>query len=537
MKFKTFFIIFLFFCAAFVGAGLGFVKVYEQKQEHNVIIIPNVSAFSQVNENIYTYLKTGTNGSLCLSGNIQFDNSILLNSYDGTWKNFNGDDILSYMNDYISSQGCFVGSVDGVFAGEGKSPGADEAFGYSGKSSYNAPDVFADMLGSSGVDMLAMANKHAYDGNFSGIAATKKTLSRANITPVGIFQNKDDIYDYEAFDIGEITFGIYSYTEDLKWKPSGNHDYAVHQIDLKDEKQVNELCELIDKNSHLGVDISCVYIYFKKNAAGRIDNKQKEAVDRLIAAGADIIVGANPDIVEPIEIRYNKKGGKEKYQFVMYSLGNFITGQTGKVGNITRNTGVVARFSYDEDNTGVYLDGVSFLPTYCVSYPTMHDEEDAGNHVKVFSIPEVYEYMEAGGVTKSLVSSTYPQPKRDRGGHDSTTEAPPAAATEEASSDAASTEEVYTETPATTETSTEEITTEEIVPDGITKKLMPFYIRTSAVGEKENEPYEDERYTSNLTKGDFSYIKGAYSTIINRLLGNTDFQYEYKDGWFFLKMK
>lgn len=561
MNFKTFYIILLFFCAAFVGAGFGFAKVYQQRQEGRSITLPEATAFPQVSEQIYQYLKNDNNGSLALVGNISFDDSILLNSYDATWKSFSCDDMLNPVSSYLSHQGCLVGSMNGTFAGEGKGRQNRSEFGYGGSNYYNAPDDFANMLGDYGFDMLAMANYHTYDSNYSGLCQTKKTVIQNGMVPVGIFEEEEDVCEYETKDFGGISAAVFSYTEALKFKPGEENDFSVNQLFRSQEEYLKKLCKAVKQSKKLDADVAVVYIYFSNTRTGTVSSRQKEVAHQLLDAGADIVVGTNPDIIEPMEIRKSKtKEGHEKYQIALYSLGNFITGQTGRVGTLTRNTGMIARFQYDQDSTGTYLTSLSFSPTYCVSYPTVEEQEDAGAHVRVFSIPEVADYIEQGGSTRSTVKSTKPAVKRDQNGASQRTTADEPEMEE--------TTEQIQETTVTTEISeaTTQVSQETQSTPSTETQSMPEQDNPEATGisrseknrllsllgiqqvsalqntpsktffaAKEEEMLVNEEYTGSLTRSDFSYLTTATKKAIDRLFSGSGYEYSYKDGWFYLK--
>lgn len=62
-----------------------------------------------------------------------------------------------------------------------------------------------------------------------------------------------------------------------------------------------------------------------------VSDKQEEVANYLSSLGVNIIIGAHPHVVEPIEYINNGK------TLVIYSLGNFISDQVG----IERLTGLM----------------------------------------------------------------------------------------------------------------------------------------------------------------------------------------------------
>ena len=64
------------------------------------------------------------------------------------------------------------------------------------------------------------------------------------------------------------------------------------------------------------------------------DKYQKEMVDFAFQEGADIILGGHPHVLQPYEIDWiQDKYGERKQRMVIYSLGNFVSGQIKRYTN------------------------------------------------------------------------------------------------------------------------------------------------------------------------------------------------------------
>ena len=544
MSFKKFYIAFLFLCAVLIGAGFGFREIYLDAQKGRIVTWEKNDAIKPVSNELLQYLEHSRATSLELSGSISFDEGILLNCYDAAWKQFHCSDMLSPVASYLSGQGCLVGPVNGTFAGEGKGRRSNSYFDYSGQQYKNAPDEFAKMLSSSQFTMLAMAGQHAFDSNYTGLCNTYHTIKKYQMKPVGIFPERNDLCDVETVDLGGVTAGIYSYTERTNAPLGSNNEYTVHTI--KDEDELTALCKSIEKNSHLGVDISVVMLSFQKVSDRGVTTHQKQLASRLFDAGADIVVGTNDTVIQPMEIRKTKtKQKKTRYQIALYSLGNLITAKRGSTGGVSKNTSLLARFSYASDSTGFYLNDVAFSPTYCVSYPTTASNEDAGDHVRVFSISDVMDYVEQGGLQKSQVKVTGAKPKNSDSVQQ-TTETSSSVSTEQSTTEETSeekepvtteaqqmTEQAATEAMVTTEAPVQ--TSEEPMVSRREKKWFHLFERVAAKEDKTEEDYVEEEYVTNLTSQDFTMIARDFEQAVKRLFSACDETYTYRDGWFYLK--
>ena len=229
---------------------------------------------------------------------------------------------------------------------------------------------------------------------------------------------------------------------------------------------------------------------------------------QLLDAGADIVYGTNPDIVEPMEVRSKKlKSGKTKYQFGFYSLGCLLSGAKGNVAGVPKNSGLVAKFKYDSDNEGSFFTDVSFSPTYCVSYPSVEDETTAGAHVKVFAMNNVIEYLNDNGSTDSTVKITKPAVNHPYKPDD------------------------LRYVPSKTKKKDK---TEEVASAGGLARISGFAVIKANAAAKKKE-YNDPFYTDNLTKSDFNTIKSAYYDLPRRLFSQSKHKYYEKDGWFYIK--
>ena len=78
MKFKTFYIIFLFICAALVGAGLGFAKIYMDRQKGYTVHLSSNDTFASVNAKLLNYLETSNNSTVQVATVVPFCRRCLL---------------------------------------------------------------------------------------------------------------------------------------------------------------------------------------------------------------------------------------------------------------------------------------------------------------------------------------------------------------------------------------------------------------------------------------------------------------------------
>ncbi len=170
------------------------------------------------------------------------------------------------------------------------------------------------------IDAASLGNNHGYDYGETGLKQSLDSLRRVGIKPFGAGMNEESakIPLTEHFAIGDrllnlYVFGGYKYREDYY---TDFKFYAIANkggVNLLTPERVNDTIKQIkaeDENAyivmfpHFGFDLQKTVPMQKEMARGFID------------AGADIVIGHGPHMMNQIEY-YNGKP-------VIYSLGNFI---------------------------------------------------------------------------------------------------------------------------------------------------------------------------------------------------------------------
>lgn len=143
-----------------------------------------------------------------------------------------------------------------------------------------------------------LANNHSLDYFMAGFQDTITFLESHKINWSGSYQNNNTCQLQEQNSLTVAFCGFNDVGEVL------NLEIAEESI-----KQISKITDQIIINAHWGVE------YESLN-----NIRQTEIAHRLIDAGADIIIGHHPHVIQPFEIYKNKP--------IFYSLGNFIFDQT-----------------------------------------------------------------------------------------------------------------------------------------------------------------------------------------------------------------
>ena len=168
----------------------------------------------------------------------------------------------------------------------------------SSRLEFTSDPRFADLLASLNVDVATLSNNHTDDFGRDGLLETKTHLALANIGYHGSPHNIDTEFSVET-NIGRIRACFVGYQGFIAPDPSPV---------AKEIMRLSPRCDYLVATMHAGDE----YVYLA-NAV------QTRAARAFIDAGADVVIGTHPHVVQPLEIYQGKP--------IFYSLGNFMFDQ------------------------------------------------------------------------------------------------------------------------------------------------------------------------------------------------------------------
>ncbi len=194
----------------------------------------------------------------------------------------------------------------------------------------------APSLKTNGITTLSLANNHSYNFGQSGLDQTRQTLEVAGLNYFGDPKNKSGFINRQT--INGKTISFIGYIGLVSEFPAILDDVAL----------AHKRGDYVIVMAHWGTE-------YNLNASSR----QRTDAHALIDAGADMIIGAHPHVVEPVEI-YNGK-------FIAYSLGNFIFDQYF---SFDTQQGLMLKINFSDGQTKI-----SFIPLDLTkSQPKIDDE-------------------------------------------------------------------------------------------------------------------------------------------------------------------
>lgn len=237
-----------------------------------------------------------------------------------------------------------------------EAPMAEPELGYSSYPRFNSPDAIADTFKNSGFDLVVTANNHILDQGYKGAIRTLEVLKRASLDTTGCFPSAEIQNSPLIKTIRGIKVGYIAYTYGVNGIPLP--DSAPYLVNiLKPDKIITDISSLRPQ-----VDILVLILHWGEEYRQQPTNQQKDLAKKFLEAGADVILGSHPHVLEPMELM--NINGKKK--FIIYSMGNFISAQNG----LERNCGVILNLKFQKDfvsNITSFTD-VSYVLTYSHAY-------------------------------------------------------------------------------------------------------------------------------------------------------------------------
>lgn len=248
------------------------------------------------------------------------------------------------------------------------------AFKYSGYPTFNSPTEIGDAVVNAGFDVVLHATNHSMDKGEKGIRKTLEFWKRyPDITVIGMYESEEEQSKIAVIEKNGIRIAMLNYTYGLNgFKLPSGKPYLVNLINKdrikKDISRAKEISDFVIVFPHWGTE----YVY-------EPTSYQKDLAQFMADAGADLIIGAHPHVIEPVE--FIKSQNHET--LVYYSLGNFISYQR----KAPRMLGAMAEVTIRKDANGTSISSASVTPV------VTHYIKQNGYHVSVMLLENYTEEL------------------------------------------------------------------------------------------------------------------------------------------------
>jgi len=214
---------------------------------------------------------------------------------DGGWTS-----LFDKIRDTLTKPNCAVANLESPFKGQKPQTKINSLI-------FAAKPEAVDALTDAGIDAVSIANNHITDQGQEGLNETKVALDDKKIIYAGADDSTDKALQAKTLTCGNLKIGFVAATYGTNFPADG-----VSTANLEGIVQTI-------KNTRPNVDYLIVYPHWGSEYNATPSPFQIELAHEYIDAGADLVVGSHPHVLQPIEIYKDKT--------IAYSLGNLVFDQ------------------------------------------------------------------------------------------------------------------------------------------------------------------------------------------------------------------
>jgi len=252
-------------------------------------------------------------------GDIMAHHAQLQSAYDAGCKCHRFRHVFEEVRPLLSAADIALGNLETTL------PGAKAGYTRPGTMVFGAPDALADALRWAGLDLLITANNHICDKGFAGLARTLQTLDRHKLMHFGAYRSARAYRQRRFLMLKRRGWrvALLSYTSHV----AGCRG-KQERVNLLYWPWVRRDIKLARREKP---DAIIVHYHSGAEYQRRPSKSQRGAAMTALRAGADVVIGGHPHVIQPFVLRPSRdRYGVTKPRLAVYSMGNFVS-------NIYRN--------------------------------------------------------------------------------------------------------------------------------------------------------------------------------------------------------
>ena len=204
---------------------------------------------------------------------------------------------------------------------------------------FGAPLSLAGAEKAAGVDAISCANNHALDQGAAGLEATLSACGALGMDVIGLVYGEDAAFP--LIELRGVRLALLGYTASTNGMPVP----AGYRLSLLDD-EARVRGEL--RAARAAADVLLVFAHWGTEYAPEPDEEQLFWAQVFTEEGADLVFGAHPHVLQPLELR-TREDGHETLLF--FSLGNLVSAQQAPACNL----GGLARVTLKKCEDGVRI--------------------------------------------------------------------------------------------------------------------------------------------------------------------------------------
>ena len=263
--------------------------------------------------------------------NTQLRRAWLGETAEGIDRGYDFHPAFEWFKHHLQAPDFTVGNLETTFGGPNSALVTNPTYAfreYQAYPTFTTPDSLAAALKDAGFDLVGTANNHCMDSNLEGAARTLDVLEQAGIPAAGT--SKGGSPAPWRGKVGDISLSILAWTASVNGIVSPRTMEPINAFNaLGTDDRLPEMLEEIRREAAGDQDFTVLMIHWGQEYHTEPDRYQRNLARLAIEAGADIIIGSHPHVLQPVERRIvpDSNGQGEREVFIAWSMGNFISSQ------------------------------------------------------------------------------------------------------------------------------------------------------------------------------------------------------------------
>ena len=273
------------------------------------------------------------------------------------------------------------------------------ALGLSHYPRFNSPQEVGDAMIDAGFNVVSLATNHTMDKGEDGVlSSVNYWKGKEGIVTSGQWSSQAERDEVRIYEKNGIKYSFFSYTTLTNGLNTPSGKEYLNNV-YSDSKAKNDIEKVRDK-----VDVVMVAMHWGVEYSLNVSSEQERIAKYLSDLGVDLIIGAHPHVVEAVEYINDGK------TFVIYSLGNFISGQIG----VDKLTGLMMEVTIRKEVDRRGNTTISIVNPKADLIYTRYNTNSNNWNFKVFPYLQLNDnilpsYKSHYERYKSIVSSRYPE--------------------------------------------------------------------------------------------------------------------------------
>jgi poly-gamma-glutamate capsule biosynthesis protein CapA/YwtB (metallophosphatase superfamily) len=240
---------------------------------------------------------------------------------------------------------------------------------FSGYPRFNSRPALLTALRKAGVRVVSVANNHIMDAGTEGLKRTLGNIEAAGLVFIGAGRSKAEAAEIKylkARDVN-VAFLAYTYSSNRRLPRKAPQAPGVNILRTDSEADLASAAVTV-RRARASADLVVVSLHWGDEYAVDPTPWQRRVASELVEAGADVILGHHPHVLQPIESHAASDG---RVGLIAFSLGNFVSSQSAGITyrnkdhrKALRGDGIILSILVRKEGGKAAVERAEFLPTW-----------------------------------------------------------------------------------------------------------------------------------------------------------------------------